>query len=307
MNDLVIGLAANYHWAAIEPFAVSLVRSGFSGAKVLFVKDLKGSARENLLALGFELLDIPNLEYSDPEMPCGRYFPYVGRFLLIHKYLEEHPGFRFAICADTRDVVFQGNPSTWLEKNIGASKLVAASEYILHRDQPGNVTWMNQAFKEIASRMLPQPIYCSGFISGRAEYVSDIALGIYLAGRHLTKSVWGSDQPVYNFIMHQKAYADVTLVPAMRDHYCINLVNMALTEERSRMTDRPDITPFQTYGAPPPQNLSLLWNYGIPDLSRFTVLHQYDRIVPLAEELRKEYCLANVHLPSPIRFDLSTF
>lgn len=307
MTDLVIGLAANYDWAAIEPFACSLVRSGFQGDKVLFVKDLKPEAMANLHALGFKLIDIPFIEFSDPQMPCGRYFPYVGRFLLIHKYLEQHPEYRFVICSDTRDVIFQSDPVKWLEQSLRlGDRLVAAPEYILHRDQPGNMLWINQAFKEVESWMTPQMVYCSGFISGYAQYVSDLVIGIYLAGRHLSGSVWGADQPVYNTIMHQRAYADITLVPRMADHYCLNLVNLAMTNERQKLLDTPDITPFQTYGQPFVENISLLWNSGIPDLGAFAVLHQYDRIAPLAAELRKQYTIQSIY-NYPVRFSPTRF
>ena len=305
-TDVVIGLASGYDWTAVEPFSVSLVRSGYSGSKVLFVKDLTAAARSNLTSLGFELVDIPAIEFADPQTPLGKYFPYVGRFLLIHKYLEKHPH-KFVFCSDTRDVVFQGNPLTWMEKNIGSHKLVAASECVLHRDQPGNVArGLNKGLRRLSRGCCQKEIYCSGFISGRSEYVAEVALSIYLMGRHLSGYVWGADQPVYNAIMHQKAYADITLVPKMSDHYCINLVNLASTSQRKKLLDVPPIASFYTEGKVWTRDLSLLWNWGIPDLSKFTVLHQYDRIDPLAAAIRQEYCLANLH-NKPLRFDLSQF
>ena len=306
MTDLCIGLAANYDWPAIEPFATSLARSGYAGKKVLLVKDISPLARQNLAALGFDLVEIPVIEFSNPSQPLGRYFPYVGRFLLIHKYLESHFGYRFVICCDTRDVIFQGNPSKWLEKNIGDAGLVAAPEYLLHRDQSGNVDWVNKGFKEISSWMLPKMIYCSGVIAGRAQYISDVSMGIYLLGRDLSDRLWGADQPVYNTLMHQKAYQDITLVPKMSDHWCVNLVALSNSDDREKMLDWPEVAPFDTHGQGWVENLSILWNSGIPDLSRFTILHQYDRIRPFAEVLRNEYCLANLNRP-PLRFEVSTF
>ncbi len=306
MKDLVIGLAVGYDWDKVEPFAVSLVRSGYYGDKVLFVKDISETARKNLAALGFKLIEVPTFEYSDPLLPTRKHFWYVARFLMIHDYLERHPNYRFVCCADVRDVVFQGNPSTWLERNIGEFKLVAASEHTLHKDQVGNFKWIMEGFKEVQNWMLSKTIYCSGFISGRADYIADLSLGIYLAARHLTETMWGVDQPVFNTIMHQKPYADVTRVPALGDHYCINLVNHSITSQGQKLLDRPSITPLDTYGEPMVRNISLMWNYGLPNLDRFMALHQYDRIPPLAAILRKEYCLANLD-KAPLRFDLTGF
>jgi hypothetical protein len=287
VKDLIIGLATNYDWPVVEPFAVSLVRSGYAGDKVLFVRDLTDAAKKNLQALGFGLVEVSE--------PMDKYNACVVRFLLIHRYLAEHPGYRFVICSDVRDVIFQSDPTVWLACNIGDSKLVAASEQITHHDQVGNADWVRQGFKEVESWMLSKLVYCSGFISGEAEYMSDLSLGIYLAARYMTHILnIGADQPVFNTIMHQRPYADVTLVPKLSDHYCINLHNLSLTSHRPRMTERPDIAPFDTHGESMVGTLALMWNYGIPNLDRFAVLHQYDRILPLRLQLQKEYSLASV-------------
>lgn len=290
--DLVIGFAANYSWAHIEPYAVSLVRSGFAGKKVLFVQGLTEEAMTNLRQLGFELLPIPSVNYSDPTMVLNNFFAYVGRFLLIHQYLFDNPDYRFVICADTRDVVFQHDPVKWIEAHIGDKKLVAAPEYILHQDQEGNTAWVNQGFLEIAQWMMPKMVYCSGIVAGRADYVSDLALAIYMTGRHLSGKIWGVDQPAYNMTMHQKPYADVTLVPKMIDQFCLHLVVVAFEQYRALMTELPPVGAFSGITLP---------DYRLPDLSGFCILHQYDRIPPLADALRAEYTLARVTVPPMIQ------
>ena len=237
-TDLAIGFAANFDWAALEPYAVSLVRSGFTGKKVLFAQRLTADAAEKLRGLGFELIPIPVIEYSYPEITKGDFFAYVGRFLLIHRYLDDNPGYRFVVCADTRDVIFQRDPTVWLERHIGDAGLVAASEHIYHQDQKGNTEWVMQNFKEVSPWMLRHLVYCSGLISGRANYVRDLAMGIYLMGRTISGTTWGADQPSYNAIMHQKAYAEVTYVPPMSDAYCLHLVVVAFEEYRKKMGDK---------------------------------------------------------------------
>lgn len=292
MTDLVIGFAAGYDWPAIEPFAVSLNRSGFQGHKILFVQGLTELAKNNLLALGFTLIAVPELEYSFPEMTKGDFFAYVARFLLIHQFLHENPGYRFVICTDTRDVIFQHDPAAWLEKNIQDKGIVAASEFIRHEDQNGNTKWIEQGFKEVAPWMLDKIVYCSGVISGQAGYIADLTLGIYLMGRHLSGTIWGSDQPAYNALMHQKAYKDATLVPKMADLYCLNMVVLAFGEYRKLMTDLPPVTPTNMFTMAEGEYV-----YSLPDLSGFTILHQYDRIPPLAEYLREKYSLTHLHDP----------
>lgn len=289
-DDLVIGLAAGYDWPAIEPYAVSLARSGYVGKKVLLAQKLTQRACERLTELGFELLAFPHIEFSHPEMTAGGFFAYVGRFLLIHRYLQDHPDYRFVICADTRDVVFQSDPTVWLENHIGGSGLVAASEHIRHCDQEGNTTWIRADFQEIAPWLMAQPVYCSGLISGRAEYVSGLAAAIYLLGRTISGKTWGADQPSYNATMHQKAYADTTLVPTFADAYCINLCVVAFEAYRKMLLEAP---PQMMAGSilSDGVNPANMWDYDLSDLGHFAILHQYDRMPNLTRQIREKYSL----------------
>ncbi len=285
--DLVIGFAAKFDWAALEPYAVSLVRSGFAGKKVLFAQGLTADAAEKLRSLEFELLPIPVIEYSDSEITKGGYFAYVARFLLIHRYLYDNPGYRFAVCADTRDVIFQSDPMVWLEKNIGDAGLVAASEHIHHWAQKGNTNWVEQGFKEVDAWMMSQLVYCSGVVSGRADYIRDLALGIYLLGRQFSDRIWGVDQPSYNALMHQKAYADATLVPTMADAYCLHLVVVAFEEYRKMMVDAPPPLQFGT-DTSDGRNPDHMWDYDLQDIEKFAIVHQFDRMPKLAQQIREK-------------------
>lgn len=303
MDDLVIGFAANFDWAALEPYAVSLVRSGYTGKKVLFAQRLTADAADKLRALGFELLPIPVLEYSDPELTKGAYFTYVARFLLIHRYLYDNPDYRFVVCADTRDVIFQKNPMDWLEKNIGNAGIVAASEHIYHWAQKGNTEWVMQNFKEVDAWMMSKDVYCSGLISGRAEYIRDLTMGIYLMGRALSQKSWGADQPSYNAIMHQKAYADATIVPSMSDAYCLHLVVVAFEEYRKMMIDAPPpLTTGKNSGPDQRRTISNdsmanMWDYDLSDVGDFSIIHQYDRMPNLAAQIRAKYTLDSIPKP----------
>ena len=303
-TDLVIGFAANFRWEDLEPYAVSLARSGYAGKKVLFAQRLTADAADKLRLLGFELLPIPVIEYSDPEITKGGYFAYVARFLLIHRYLYDNPGYRFVVCADTRDVIFQKDPMVWLEKHIGGSipshGLVAASEHIYHWAQKGNTEWVMKNFKEVDSWMMSNPVYCSGLISGRADYVRDLTMGIYLMGRAMSGNTWGADQPSYNAIMHQQAYKNVTLVPTMADAYCLHLVVVAFEEYRKMMTDAP---PPLLRGTSSGQDdrktisndsMAEMWDYDLSDVSDFSIIHQFDRMPRLTAQIREKYSLDTI-------------
>lgn len=274
MNDVVLGLAMGYQWEQVRPFAHSLVRSGFKGAKVLFVRELSDEAELKLKELGFSLIQIPFINFSNPDIVNYRFFPYVGRFLLFSQFLRKYANeFRYAIFSDVRDVVFFKNPIDWLESRAQASKIVAAPENIFHKDQPGNSTWIQQGFLEVSNWMREQPVYCSGFISGSADYMRDLAMGIYLIGREMSSHVWGCDQPAYNSLIHQAAWYDVTMAPTLKDRYCVNLAVFAMPESRAALYDFPE------------------GKNGVAklDLREFCVVHQYDRFVDIARNFRETF------------------
>lgn len=267
MKDAVLSVAVGFDWPDIEPYAVSLARSGFEGDKILFALNLTEAARTNLLALGFILEDFPKVQVVQ-STPLN-----TARFLFYHQYLETHP-YRFVVFADSRDLVFQKNPSHWLEGRLGYWKIVASPEFIQNQHQFINRQWVEKGYAEIAAWALPHPVYCGGYVSGVASYMKDLALAVYLTARGTPwsqETAWGADQTALGIVLHQKAYVDCTLVPKMADLHCLNIAVMCNMDER----------PF-IYDWPPHKD-------GVPLIHDFVVLHQYDRIPELAKELRARF------------------
>ena len=48
--------------------------------------------------------------------------------------------------------------------------------------------------------------------------------------------------------MHQKAYADVTLVPKMSEQYCLHMVVLAFEQYRKQMTELPSTEKLSRIG-----------------------------------------------------------
>ena len=279
-SDLMLGLALNMTWKAVEPWAVSVRRSGFDGDVVLFVlPDAPADLVSNLVDLNITAQPLENIEFSNPLVPFGQYFPYVGRFLLTYRYLTEHPGYRYVICSDVRDLVFFKNPSERLYQYMNTEDnkrdLIVTGENILHCNQLGNMEWMRKGFKEVQDFLTNEEVYCSGLIAGVAEPVRELALSIYLMGRELSDTIWGVDQPVYNFLMHG-AYRYRAYVPSLQDGWCLNMAVPATIGDLTKMMD-PSI--FETDAEDKVK----------VDLYRFAAVHQYDRISALAAEIRRRF------------------
>ena len=284
MKDLVIGQATHFDWPTLEPSARSLWMSGFDGKKVLFVKAISQEARENLLALGFELFEI----VGPPQ--TKDFFQGAGRLLKTWEYINNHKDeLRYVIFTDTRDLVFQSNPSDWLHERLRefgpydylSAKLVAAPEHVPHTNEAWNASYIKSCFSEVEEWIGNKDVICSGVIAGYAEYVAELCLTNYMVTRCLAAKAHGIDQPGLNVLLHQRTYQDITLLPKMQDAWCINCQVMASPSliETYR--------PWLTDDEPEFRNGLVYPKYGdVP----FRIVHQYDRNPEWTQIIRKRYC-----------------
>ena len=147
MKDLIIGAAIGYSDDDLKPFVNSLKRTGYDGNLVLI--------RQNPYAV----------------------HPILSRFDLIPRYIMR--GFRYVIACDTSDIVFQSNPMTWLEKNLGKHPLCVVSEETTFARSMGNKKNMQEAFPEFWEEMKDEEVCNAGVIAGTEQWISWICKGIY--------------------------------------------------------------------------------------------------------------------------------
>src|SRR4029078_11722697 len=89
MTDLVIGAVTHYTYKDIEPWVVSLERSGFTGKKALIVYNMNRYTAEKLVDKGFTLFafntDPYTLDFTYSESPkfniCVERFAHLWHFL----------------------------------------------------------------------------------------------------------------------------------------------------------------------------------------------------------------------------------
>ena len=135
-NDVIIGTAKGYGWQAIRTYAVSLAQSGFKGRKVLLCCDVTPVAQDALKKLGFELYFY--------ESTAGN--TVYERFRVLQEWCAKQTDVRFIIHCDVRDVVVQGDPSPFMEKQT--SKIWGATEFILYKDEFCNPEWIRKLYGE---------------------------------------------------------------------------------------------------------------------------------------------------------------
>jgi len=205
-TNLVLGLAAGYHYGDVRPFLMSLAESGFSGECVLFVSE----TTRDLDKMGAHPVTIVpvDLKAELEEVPYNalRYFLYLG-FLrgLGHEY-----GNIFIL--DVRDVIFQRNPFSfpWAE----GLNCTLEDRCMTIGECPHNSHWIRQhQGQDALAQVADQPISCSGTTVGDHESmmryleVMTSRLIPFKGGERIA----GYDQGVHNVLLHTGELENVTL------------------------------------------------------------------------------------------------
>ncbi len=283
-QTLILGMAVGMKLAQLQPFFLSLEKTGYRGDVCLVVGDMEPSVLEFLRARRVNLLPFQKsyLKHKWSHLATlARLFmkPWQRRrfdeqmlLTYIHLHCARHVHFRafLAECgggysqvmmADTRDILFQRDPFDF-EMPDGLSVFL---------EDPGpiganvsNSTWIREGFGEaVLNELADKRIYCSGTIFGSPAALRDYldqVLQIY-AERKPVRTI---DQATENYILYKQ--------PPKKWRAFDNDNGPVLT-----MTNmKPERFRFNEQG--------LLVNTA----GRvFNTLHQYDRHPELAQQLLK--------------------
>ena len=294
-KDLIIGNATNYEWDDIKYWINSIKKSGFSGDVILVASNISK-----------ETIDIVKQKGAVPflygkETPEGDYklesnnIPHVARFFYmwnaIHSRKERY---RYIITTDTRDVVFQKNPSEWIENNIGQKRLIASSEGMRYKNEPwGNQNLLDAFGPFFHNALKDELIYNVGTVAGTHDYVESLMLMIFQLS--VNRPIPIVDQATFNFIINTYPYIDDTLFTKNDDGWSIQL-GTTIKSVESGSGDLGKI-----FG----ENTSKLIQYQMlyedthPVIEDniiknkegiiFTIVHQYDRIPEIKEKIMELY------------------
>ncbi len=256
-NDVVLACVQNQGWPELKTFAHSLVRAGFQGAKVLLTSGLPEDARKKLLELGFTIYQ---------NEPRSR-FVVQGRFGPAVEYLQTHRH-RYAVWVDTRDLVFQTNPSLWLQSRLAPHKLVAASECWKIKDEPYNDKWSLATVGAAEHAWLrEQDVCCGGTLAGEAAAVQTALEGVL----RTVQSPTANDQAALNHLLRTE-FKDITKFPRMRDGWTATC-SAFRTQGFNGYASRPEVLTDEQ---------PIFWKEGCVTTpggvsAPFCVVHQYDR------------------------------
>jgi len=289
MKDIVIGCITGYSFDKIKYWVNSLDRSGFDGVKILLCYNIPFEVAEELTKRKYTIFafgqnkQTGDLTYKHPvDRPfniCLDRFAHIPFFL---RRLENTAQYRYIIATDVRDVVFQSNPSKWLEENMGHKKLNVACESIRYCDEDWGKNNMQLSFGPlIYDRMKDKTIYNAGTIAGEFDTMLDFMTNIFLSCGGAPPNVAGGggpDQAALNVLLDMMPYKKITNFAMSEDGYAAQLG-----------TTGPQIA--AKYGQhltePSPVMIedTVCTSLGTP----FAIVHQYDRVPEWREIIERKY------------------
>lgn len=205
-TNLILGLAAGYHYGDVRPFLMSLAESGFKGECVLFVsdttRDLDRIATHPVTIIPVERR--PRLE----EIPFNalRYFLYLEYLRGVgHEYGR-------ILITDVRDVIFQRDPFSfrWPE----GINCTLEDKRMTIGTCPHNSHWIREhQGRDALQGVAAAPISCSGTTVGDHEsmltYLEIMTANLlpFKGGERIA----GYDQGVHNVLVHTGVLENLTL------------------------------------------------------------------------------------------------
>jgi hypothetical protein len=210
-NDLIIGAYTNYNWSKIKYWANSIAQSGFSGEKVVIAYNSDADTVNRLSDMNFKVLvfdyDPISKKYS---WPVNNLVIVVQRFYQLWQFLQMNSGkYRYVISTDMKDVVFQSDPSIWLEDNLtGIQEFVSSSESVRYADEPWGNDNLKGSFPMLYDSLKNNVIQNCGVQAGTQNAVTDMCFQIWSMSQSAGRP--NPDQAAYNVLLNSVAWKSIT-------------------------------------------------------------------------------------------------
>lgn len=285
-KDLIIGGASNYGWDELKYWVNSIKKSGFEGDIVLVATNITKETIEKLVSKGVKISAYGKQDEKGNFLAQSNGAPHVERFFYIWNFLRENGSdYDYVITTDTRDVVFQSNPTVWIDETVngGYDGLIASSEGLKYEDEPWGNNNLREAFGPFFHNIYKSSIIQNvGTIAGEMAYVRDLLFMIFQMS--INRPIPIVDQAVYNILIEQKPLKEYVRFTTNIDAWAIQLgttaeavkagfgdIGMSVAQNPSNMIlyqskyqdEQPDIT----------EDGFVVNHKG----NKFVIVHQYDR------------------------------
>lgn len=267
MKDLIVGCISNYTPNHITPWVNSIEQSGFSGDKIIISFGVPNETLEFLNQKGFEVYSFE---------PNGRHIV-IERFYALWALLKNINKYRYIITTDVKDVIFQLNPSVWLENNLIDKKILVSSECLIYSNEDWGNNNLKTSYPQFYDLCRNNIIYNAGTIAGDFEYMRDFFLHVF--NLSLIGNDSQPDQAALNILIHQYPFKDIIKFANQEEGWCCQLGTTLDPKVKSKYSSLLlEPTPIYKNGE--------VFN---SKNEKFYLVHQYDRVPELKEMIISKY------------------
>lgn len=278
-KDLIIGCFTNYNWDKIKYWVNSIEQSGFTGDKAMIVYNadyhtVEQLVKRNFMIYAFKRDDQRQLFYY-PE----QFVIVVQRFLDLYNFINhlDINKYRYVIHTDVKDVVFQYDPSAWLQNFADGAKIVASCESIAYQHEPWGNENLYYSYPMVYEKLKTQPIWNCGVQAGDVATMRDLWLNMYLLCKG--SPMPNPDQAAYNLLLNSEPYKQITKFTMSEDGWAAQLGTTMDPLKISSWADKL-LEPLPIING---SNVATSTN------KTFSVVHQYDRIPILKSIIEQRY------------------
>ena len=267
-KDLIIGCFTNYTWDKIKYWVNSIEQSGFTGDKAMIVYNADYHTVEQLVKKNFMIYAFRKDDARQMFFYPEQFVVVVQRFLDLYNFINhlDINQYRYVIHTDVKDVVFQNNPSNWLDNFVNNEKIIASSESIEYQHEPWGNDNLYHSYPMVYEKLKSKPIWNCGVQAGEIATMRDLWLNIYLLCKG--SLVHNPDQAAYNLLLNSEPYKQITKFVSSEDGWAC---------QAGTTIDPSKIAQFKNHLLEPQPiwlNESACTSQGV----QHAILHQYDRI-----------------------------
>ena len=261
---IILGCITKYSPEDIKPYVESIDQSGFLGKKVMLVYNVPQQTIDYLKSKGWELYGGELQQHI-----------ILQRFRDIYKLLDNFLD-ETIIWTDVKDVIFQQDPTKWIESNM-KKEIMAFSESIKLKDDPWAVVNSGTSFPMEWEWLQNKTSYCAGTIVGKGFALKDLFIEIYRWSMTSSNQGQLSDQAAYNVLINLNHFKENVQFVNQEEGFVTQLGTVLIKKEEFKNVLL-EPTPIYSGGKIYTQ-----------DGKEFCLIHQYDRDPKLKNEFYQKY------------------
>jgi hypothetical protein len=259
---IIFGCITKYSPDDIRPYVESIQQSGFSGDKVMLVYDVPQETISYLKSKGWNLYGADLQQHIILQR-------FVDAYKILESYLDET-----VIWTDVKDVIFQKDPTQWIEKNM-KKEILAFSECVKFKDDSWAVVNAGTSFPMEWEWLQDKVSYCAGTIVGKAYALRDLFIEIYRWSLTTANQGQLADQAAYNVLINLNHFKENVQFVKQEEGFVTQLGTVYMKANQLPILEPTPIFNFGTFYT--------------ADQEKFCLVHQYDRDEFVKKQIYEKY------------------